>query len=175
MCQVICITDNNHIETIQACITIESIHFIISPLLTKHDNLKLPIGGNNITSLSRLDLLIQRATELDAGSGRLMSISSCALVPSMAFKVVYLISKVSCLDAVTGHLKGVIDELELGMEVVPLTLEAAVLVIESTIAFNLRKRVPTLLVCHCFMKCVGGRGQAREEIVEPGGYWVSSI
>ena len=93
----------------------------------------------------------------------------------MTFKVVYLIRKVSCLDAVSAHLKGVIDELELGVEVVPLAFEAAVLVIELMIVFNFRKRVPALLVCHCFAECVEGRGRAHEEIVEPGGYWVSSI
>ena len=76
---------------------------------------------------------------------------------------------------VLAHLEGVIDKLEFGVEVIPLTLEVAVLVVESTIVFNLCKRVPTLLVCHCFAECVEGRGWAREEIVEPGGYWVSSI
>jgi hypothetical protein len=104
-----------------------------------------------------------------------MSIGSCALVPGMAFKVVYLIWKVSCLDAVSTCLEGVVDELEFSMEVIPLTLEVVALVIKSTIVFDLHKRVPTLLVCHCFAECVEGRGRAHEEIVEPGGYWVSSI
>ena len=61
------------------------------------------------------------------------------------------------------------------MEVVPLTFEAAVLVIDPMIAFDLCKRVPALLIYHCFTEGVEGRGQAHEEIVEPGGYWVSSI
>ena len=104
-----------------------------------------------------------------------MSIGSCALLPSMAFKVAYLIWKASCLDAVLACLEGVVNKLELSVKVIPLTLEVAALVVESMIVFNLRKRVSTLLVCHCFVECVEGRGQACEEIVEPGGYWVSGI
>ena len=61
------------------------------------------------------------------------------------------------------------------MEVVPLTLKVVALVIDLTIAFDLCKRVPALLVHHCFAECVEGRGWAHEEIVEPGGYWVSGI
>jgi hypothetical protein len=61
------------------------------------------------------------------------------------------------------------------VEVVPLTFEAAVLVINLMIAFDLCKRVPALLIHHCFTEGVEGRGQAHEEIVELGGYWVSSI
>ena len=75
----------------------------------------------------------------------------------------------------TACLKGVIDKLELSMEVISLTLEVVVLVVESMIAFNLCRRVPTLLVHHCFVECVEGWGWAYEEIVEPGGYWVSGI
>ena len=87
----------------------------------------------------------------------------------------YLIWKVSCLDVVMACLKGVVDELKLGVEMISLALKAAALVVESMIAFDLYKRVPTLLVHHCFLECVEGRGQAHEEIVEPGGYWVSGI
>jgi hypothetical protein len=93
----------------------------------------------------------------------------------MVFEVAYLMWKVSCLNAVSAHLKGVVDEFELGVEVVPLILEAAVLVIESMIAFDLCNRVPGLLVHHCFVECMEGGGWAHKEIVEPGGYWVSSI
>ena len=75
----------------------------------------------------------------------------------------------------SAHLKGVVDKLKLGMEVIPFALKAVALVIELTIVFDLCKRVPTLLVCHCFTECMKGGGQAHEEIVEPGGYWVSSI
>ena len=58
---------------------------------------------------------------------------------------------------------------------VPLALKAAVLVVDPMIAFNLCKRVPTLLVRHSFAEGVESRGWACEEIVEPGGYWVSGI
>ena len=61
------------------------------------------------------------------------------------------------------------------MEMVPLTLEVAALVIDPMIVFNLCKRVPALLVYHCFAEGVKGGGQAYEEIEEPGGYWVSGI
>jgi hypothetical protein len=88
----------------------------------------------------------------------------------MAFEVAYLQWKVSCLDAVLACLEGVIDELEFSVEVIPLALEMVALVVKSTIVFDLHKRVPTLLVCHCFVECVEGGGQAHEEIVEPGGY-----
>jgi hypothetical protein len=88
----------------------------------------------------------------------------------VALKVVYLIQKVSCFDAVAAHMEGVIDKLELGVVVVPLALKAAALVINLTIVFDLYKRVPALLVHHCFAECVEGRGWACEEIVEPGGY-----
>ena len=61
------------------------------------------------------------------------------------------------------------------MEVIPLTLEVAALVVELMIVFDLHNRVPALLVHHCFAECVVGGGQAHEEILEPGGYWLSSI
>ena len=102
-------------------------------------------------------------------------IGSYALLPGVTFKVVYLIWKASCFNVVSAHLEGVVDKLEFHVEVVPLTFEAAMLVVESTIMFDLCKRVPTLLVCHCFAECVKGRGQACEEIVEPGGDWLSGI
>ena len=104
-----------------------------------------------------------------------MLIGSCALVPGIAFEVAYLIQKASCLDAMLARLKGVIDELKLGVEVISLALEAAALVVEPMIVFDLCKRVSTLLVHHCFAECMKGGGRACEEIVEPGGYWVSSI
>ena len=93
----------------------------------------------------------------------------------MAFEVTYFIWKASCLDTVLACLEGVIDELKFSVKVVPLTLKVVLLVIKSTIAFDLHNRVSTLLVCHCFVECMVGRSQAHEEIVEPGGYWVSGI
>ena len=83
-------------------------------------------------------------------------IGSCALVPGMAFKVVYLIWKASRLDVVVTCLEGVIDKLEFSVEVVPLALEAVALVVNLMIAFDLCKRVPALLVCHCFVEGVEG-------------------
>ena len=152
------------------------VHLIVPPLLTKGNNLELPIRGNDITLLSRLDLLIQRVHRtFDAGLGRSMLIGSCTLLPSMAFEVAYLTQKASCFNAVSACLEGVIDEFEFHVEVVPLTLKAAALVIKLTIVFDLCKRVPALLVHHCFVECVEGWGWAYEEIVEPGGYWVSGI
>ena len=61
------------------------------------------------------------------------------------------------------------------MEVVPLTLKVVALIIDPMIVFDLCKKVPALLVHHCFAEGVEGRSWACEEIVEPGGYWVSGI
>ena len=104
-----------------------------------------------------------------------MLIGPCTLLPGMTLEVVYLIRKVSCLDAVSACLEGVVNKFELSVKVVPLALKMVALVIEPTIAFDLCNRVPALLVCHCFAECMVGGGWAREEIVEPGGYWVSGI
>ena len=61
------------------------------------------------------------------------------------------------------------------MNVIPLRLKEVALVIDLTIVLDIYKRVSALLVCHSFAECVEGRGWAHEEIVEPGGHWVSSI
>ena len=34
--------------------TIESFYLIVPPLLTKHDNLELPVGGNNSNPRAKL-------------------------------------------------------------------------------------------------------------------------
>ena len=104
-----------------------------------------------------------------------MSIGSCALVPGVTLEDVYLIWKASCFKVVVARLKGIIDELKLGMDMVPSGLEAAALVVDLMIALNLYKRVPALLVCHGFAEGMEGRGWACEEIIEPGGDGIGSI
>ena len=104
-----------------------------------------------------------------------MSIGSCTLVPGMAFEVTYLIWKVSCLETMVTCLECIIGELKLSMDMVPLRLEVAALVIDLTIALNLCKRVPALLVHHTFVEGMEGRGRAHEEIVELGGHGISGI
>ena len=56
-------------------------------------------------------------------------IGSCTLVPGVTLEVVYLIWKVSCLETVVAHLECVIGKLKLSVDVVPLGLEAVVLLL----------------------------------------------
>jgi hypothetical protein len=93
----------------------------------------------------------------------------------MAFEVAYLIWKVFYLKTLTACLEWVVDELELSVNVIPLWLEKAVLVIDLMIVLDLCKRVAALLVCHGFVEGMEGRGWAHEEIVEPGGHEISGI
>ena len=91
------------------------------------------------------------------------------IIPGMAFEVVYLIWKACCFKVMAACPEHIIGELELGMDVIPLRLKVAALVVDPMIAFNLYKRVPALLVCHCFVKGVKGGTRTCKEIVEPGG------
>ena len=147
-------------------------HFLFLPKATT-----LNCQYKAMTSPSYLDWISwsRGSTKLNAGLGRSMSIGSCPLLPDATFKVAYLIWKVSCLNVVLACLKGVVDKLELSVKMVPLTLKVMALVVELMIAFDLCNRVPALLVHHCFVEGAVGRGQACEEIVEPGGYWLSHI
>ena len=72
-------------------------------------------------------------------------------------------------------LEHVVSEFEFGVDVVPLRLKAVVLVVDPMIVFDLCKRVLALLVRHCFLEGMKGRGQARKEIIEPGGHGISGI
>ena len=109
------------------------------------------------------------------GLGRLTLIASCAVVPHVVFEVVYLIWKASCLKMVVACLKCVIGKLKLGVDVVLLTLELMMFVINAAVVFDLCNGVPAVLVCDCLVEGMKCRTRAHEQVVEPWWHRLSCI
>jgi hypothetical protein len=66
---------------------------------------------------------------------------------------------VACLEHITGKLK-------FGVDVVPLRLKLAVLVIDVMVVLNLGEGVPAVLICNSFVKGVKCRTRTYEWVIE---------
>ena len=75
----------------------------------------------------------------------------------------------------TTSLESIDGKFEFSIDLVPLYLKLAVLVIMMVVALNFYNGIPVIEICNGLMECIKGRTRTNNEVVEPGQYRVSSI